>query len=409
MQNKNSKSHWQLFSAAVRDGRMDEARRLVQSLVKIHQNAPKIWRWWLKLAETDEERLTGYRNLMQLEPQKIEYRHRLIRLLFNTGVRLAKSGEHKQADQNFQEACLLHPNSEKIWYWRAFVASNNQIRAQFLERVLEINPEHAQAKTWMDRRQSQLQEAHESWSCPICQESYQEEQTECTQCGVVLDLTRLDYILGSRAIDENLIHMGITNLTHRALNGHRFENRFNIGVAYLNLKQWEKALEVFLDIRPIDPENENLNHILTLLQSKALEEEDEKMPPPRHRGTVMIVDDSTTVRKLVSITVEDLGFQVIEAANGSQALSQIFEKKPDVVFLDIKMPQMDGYQVCRILKENKHTADIPIIMLTGQDGFFDRVRGKMVGAMDYITKPFDAETLVTALEKHFSTRIRHGN
>lgn len=409
MEKKNSPSYWQLFSSAVRDGRMDEARQFVRSLVEIHGSSPKVWRWWLKLAENDEERLQGYRKLVDLEPQRAEYRHRLVRLLFNLGVSLAKSGEHQLADQHFKEASRHHPSSEKIWYWRAYVAPNNEQRQSFLEKVLEINPDHPQANAWLNVRKKLHQEHHDPWPCPICQEEYSQEQQECSQCGVILDLSRLDYILSSRAIDENLIHMGITNLTHRALNGHRFENRFHIGIAYLNLQQWEKALEVFLDIRPMDPENDRLNAILNQLQSKALEKENERQPPARHRGTVMIVDDSTTVRKLVSITVEDLGFKVVEAANGSQALSQIFEKKPDVVFLDIKMPQMDGYQVCRILKENQHTADIPIIMLTGQDGFFDRVRGKMVGALDYITKPFDAETLVTALEKHFTARIRHGN
>jgi len=409
MDTKNSNSRWNLFSEAIRDGRIAEARRLVQALSERHPQNPKVWHWLLRLAETTDQRMIYHRKLVQLEPQNRDNRHHFIRLLFNQGVTTAKSGDHEKARDLFKEACILHPGSEKIWYWRAFVAPDNESRARYLRKVLKINPDHKQANAWLSQQTQAITRQEETWQCPICQESYSEAQTECKQCGVFLDLSDLDHMLGERQIDQNLIQIGITNLAHRALNGHRFENRLHIGIAYLNLHQWEKALEVFLDIHTLNPEHALLSKAISQLQARAESNAQADQPPPRSRGTVMIVDDSTTVRKLVSITVEDLGFEVLEASNGSQALSKIFETKPNVIFLDIKMPQMDGYQVCRILKENQHTADIPVIMLTGQDGFFDRVRGKMVGALDYITKPFEAETLVAALEKHVFERIRHGH
>ena len=406
---KSSNSRWNLFSEAIRDGRTVEARRLMQTLAERYPKNPKVWHWLLRLAETTDQRMIYHRKLVQLEPQNRDNRHHFIRLLFNQGVTSAKSGDHERARDLFKEACILHPGSEKIWYWRAFVAPDNESRTRYLRKVLEINPDHRQAAAWFAQKMVVPVSQDDSWHCPICQESYAESQSECKQCGVFLDLNDIEYMLGERVIDQNLIQMGITNLNHRALNGHRFENRLNIGIAYLNLKQWERALEVFLDIQPMDSDHELLRRAINQLQARSEAQAKPAPPPSRSRGTVMIVDDSTTVRKLVSITVEDLGFKVLEASNGSQALSKIFEQKPNVIFLDIKMPQMDGYQVCKILKENQHTADIPVIMLTGQDGFFDRVRGKMVGALDYITKPFEAETLVAALEKHVFERIRHGH
>ena len=409
MKTQNSNSRWNLFSEAIRDGRTDEARKLMQALADRYPTNPKVWHWLLRLAETIDQRMIYHRKLVQLEPQNRDNRHHFIRLLFNQGVASAKTGDHERARDLFKEACILHPGSEKIWYWRAFVAPDNETRARYLRKVLKINPDHQQANAWFSTRSQATIRQEASWQCPICQEHYSEAQTECKQCGVYLDLDNIDYMLGERQIDQNLIQIGITNLAHRALNGHRFQNRLNIGIAHLNLHQWEKALEVFLDIHTMAPDHSLLNKAIHHLQAKAEQGIAAKQPPSRSRGTVMIVDDSTTVRKLVSITVEDLGFKVLEASNGSQALSKIFEQKPNIIFLDIKMPQMDGYQVCRILKENQHTADIPVIMLTGQDGFFDRVRGKMVGALDYITKPFEAETLVAALEKHVFERIRHGH
>jgi len=406
MKTKFSSPGWENFTEFVRDRRYAEARRLLVDLLELYPNSHKLWRWMLKLSQNDDHLLESYRKLLQIAPLETAYRHHFIKFLFERGVAYAKSGNHQTARTFFAEASQLHPKSEKIWYWRAYVSENNLQRAEYLAKVLELNPDHEQARKWLETRKKT---APEPWNCPICQEAHPESQSECSQCRSILDLRRIEEILGPRKVDQNLVHMGITNLQHRALNGHRFQNRYHIGIAYLNLKQWEKAFEVFLEIQPKQSDLPFIDHAIQFLNAKAQADLEARKPPARYRGTVMIVDDSATVRKLVSITVEELGFKALEASNGSQALSQVFEDKPDVIFLDIKMPQMDGYQVCKILKENKHTQNIPVIMLTGQDGIIDRVRGKMAGAMDYITKPFDAETLASALERHFCARIRHGH
>ncbi len=126
----------------------------------------------------------------------------------------------------------------------------------------------------------------------------------------------------------------------------------------------------------------------------------EKSPAQAARGVVLVVDDSATVRKLVSITLEKQGYRVIAAADGLEALGALSDRLPDLVLLDITMPRMDGYQVCKIVKGNPETSHIPVIMLSGKDGFFDKVRGRMAGSTDYITKPFEPEALVQAVEKY---------
>lgn len=118
------------------------------------------------------------------------------------------------------------------------------------------------------------------------------------------------------------------------------------------------------------------------------------------RQTILVVDDSPTIQKIVAITLERNGYQVVTASNATQALAKLNEVLPNLIFLDINLPHMDGYQVCKIIKANDLTKDIPVVMLSGKDGFFDKVRGRLAGATDYITKPFEPSTLIRAVEKY---------
>jgi len=119
-----------------------------------------------------------------------------------------------------------------------------------------------------------------------------------------------------------------------------------------------------------------------------------------------VVDDSPTVRKLVSITMERHGHKVIAAANGYEAADRLRDQGiPDLILLDIAMPGLDGYQVCRFFRENAATANLPIIMLSGKDGFFSKVRGKFAGSTEYVTKPFKPEALLQLVEKYCEAKM----
>jgi DNA-binding response OmpR family regulator len=119
---------------------------------------------------------------------------------------------------------------------------------------------------------------------------------------------------------------------------------------------------------------------------------------------ILVVDDSPTIQKIVSIILEQQGYLVLIASDGMQAVAKLNEAVPDSIFLDVDLPHMDGYQVCKIIKGNGLTKDVPVIMLTGRDGFFDKVRGRMAGATSYITKPFQPATLLQAVEKNCRDR-----
>lgn len=115
---------------------------------------------------------------------------------------------------------------------------------------------------------------------------------------------------------------------------------------------------------------------------------------------VLIVDDSATIRRSAESMLSNEGFQVITAENGFEALSKVTRHRPDIIFVDIMMPRLDGYQTTAIIKNNAEFRDTPIIMLTSKDGLFDKARGRVVGSDLYLTKPFTREELLGAVRQH---------
>ncbi|KYC28997.1 chemotaxis protein CheY [Sterolibacterium denitrificans] len=114
----------------------------------------------------------------------------------------------------------------------------------------------------------------------------------------------------------------------------------------------------------------------------------------------MVVDDSNTIRKSAEIFLLQAGCQVLLAEDGFDALAKIADHQPDIVFCDIMMPRLDGYQTCSLIKKNPHFSRTPVIMLSSKDGLFDRARGRMVGSEEYLTKPFTKDALLKAVAHH---------
>jgi twitching motility two-component system response regulator PilG len=112
---------------------------------------------------------------------------------------------------------------------------------------------------------------------------------------------------------------------------------------------------------------------------------------------VMVIDDSNTIRRSAEIFLVQAGCQVLLAEDGFDALSKIADHQPDIIFCDIMMPRLDGYQTCALIKKNTRFRATPVIMLSSKDGLFDRARGRMVGSDQYLTKPFTKDSLLQAV------------
>lgn len=115
---------------------------------------------------------------------------------------------------------------------------------------------------------------------------------------------------------------------------------------------------------------------------------------------VMVIDDSNTIRRSAEIFLLQAGCTVILAEDGFDALAKIADHHPDLVFVDIMMPRLDGYQTCALIKNNQVFKHTPVIMLSSKDGLFDKARGRIVGSEQYLTKPFTREELIDAIRKH---------
>jgi twitching motility two-component system response regulator PilG len=119
---------------------------------------------------------------------------------------------------------------------------------------------------------------------------------------------------------------------------------------------------------------------------------------------VLVIDDSNTIRRSAEIFLRQGGYQVLLAEDGFDALAKVNDHDPQLIFCDILMPRLDGYQTCAIIKRNPRFAHVPVIMLSSKDGLFDKARGRMVGSEEYLTKPFTKEQLLRAVEQFSRTK-----
>ena len=114
---------------------------------------------------------------------------------------------------------------------------------------------------------------------------------------------------------------------------------------------------------------------------------------------VLVIDDSNTIRRSAEIFLKQGGHEVMLAEDGFDALAKVSDAQPDLIFCDILMPRLDGYQTCAIIKRNERFASTPVVMLSSKDGVFDKARGRMVGSQEYLTKPFTKDQLLKAVQQ----------
>lgn len=115
---------------------------------------------------------------------------------------------------------------------------------------------------------------------------------------------------------------------------------------------------------------------------------------------VMVIDDSRTIRRTAQMLLGEVGCEVITASDGFDALAKIVDHNPAVIFVDVLMPRLDGYQTCAVIKQNSTFKDVPVILLSSRDGLFDKARGRVVGSDQFLTKPFTKEELIEAIQAH---------
>ncbi|MCG6118342.1 MAG: response regulator [Aquimonas sp.] len=128
--------------------------------------------------------------------------------------------------------------------------------------------------------------------------------------------------------------------------------------------------------------------------------EDNQGPATLEGLKVMVIDDSKTIRRTAETLLKKEGCDVVTATDGFEALSKIADHHPQIIFVDIMMPRLDGYQTCALIKNNQVFRSTPVIMLSSKDGLFDKAKGRIVGSEEYLTKPFTRDELLSAIRRH---------
>ncbi|MCS7025717.1 MAG: response regulator [Bryobacteraceae bacterium] len=223
------------------------------------------------------------------------------------------------------------------------------------------------------------------WRCPFCQHASEAVLKRCPTCQAITVLEDLKEIEKNEGVQEKFIREALARYEAIPADKRTFEQNSALALGHLNLREATRAIP-YLKAATAQRRNEwALLGILDQLQ---------------WRKVILVVDDSLTIRKALSSILEKNDYRVLTAEDGPHALEQLNETVPDLVLLDITMPWMDGYQVCKQIKEKALTRKVPVVMLSGKDGLFDKVRGKLAGCNDYVTKPFDPDMLLKTIKKY---------
>lgn len=245
----------------------------------------------------------------------------------------------------------------------------------------------------------------ESFECSFCHQTNEPQSISCSSCMAVLTLSDLELLLANQNADKLILRQAVEEMERqRSSREMSSEDLVVLGLGHLNLRNLQLGYICLADASRLDPNNVVLggqvNSLLIRLEEiKQQEEAQLKMPKGK---SILVVDDSPTVRKLIAGKLEKSGHDVICANDGVEAMEHLETFVPDLILLDITMPRMDGYQACKSIRSKSSTKDVPIVMISGKDGFFDKVRGRMAGTTGYITKPFGPETLMKAVEMYLA-------
>lgn len=239
--------------------------------------------------------------------------------------------------------------------------------------------------------------------CPYCSYRNEPQAFSCGSCRAALTLSDIESLLNNQSVDRETLQAAVTQMEAEwNLRDFTEDELTQLGIGYMNLGDYEAGLKYIQEASWLNPNNVilagQLNTIAIRLDEMRRQNEAHEMMPKGK--TILVVDDSATVRKLISSKLEKSGHYVICAEDGVEALERLTEQVPDLVLLDITMPRMDGYEVCKQIRANPAARDLPVVMISGKDGFFDKVRGRMAGSTGYVTKPFGPETLMKALETY---------
>ena len=401
-------------------GNKETARELFLQATDYEPTNETAWLWLASLADVPEDQLGFLQRVLafnpthpQALPQATAARTQLARNLLQKGIAAASSGQRETAQAIVADVLEYDQELDEAWLLRAYVTDELPEKIRYFERALALNPDGARAHTGLTLAKAKLEarEIHESqvsaWHCPLCNGPAPVAPARCPGCQAIFALDDLDAFGNNEAADNTKLETALAQLQTEVITSPDATKYYYLGLAQLNLLRPTQALISLQEALARDEGNETLRAQVARLQVRVTASQSEiqaqkagEVRAPRTQKIVMVVDDSPTVRKLLTIKLEKHGHRVVTASNGMEALSKINEELPDLILLDVTMPRLDGYQLCKLVKSDAITKHIPVVMLSGNDGFFDKMRGRVAGSVAYLTKPFEPEMLLRTVDRY---------
>lgn len=394
---------------AAKRGDGGAARSLLLRASESEPGNDLVWLWLAHLSTSPADKTSYLRRVLAIHPGHEVARAELADALRSEGVAAAKAGARRRARNLLESSIDLDAGKEDSWLWLAAVAETKEERRRCLTRVLAIDPRHRHALALLDLPELR-QEAPAASSqtvdpaapasatrrCPLCR-GVGFSGGRCSWCRALFSLGDLRALVRNAEVDREMVGAGLRRLAGLPGGADNFDVQLALGLGLLNLGRIDDGiphLETANRLRPGDALVAMQLEVLRLWRRGR-----EGAARPARRGRVLVVDDSPTVLKLVASSLEPHGFEVATAAAGLEALARLRERRPDLVLLDINLPGMDGYQVCKIIKADPNIGRVPVVFLSGRGGLFDRMRGRLAGSSEHVQKPFEPQALVALVER----------
>lgn len=412
---------------AIKLGDKQHGRRLLRESVKIDSQSEMAWLWLASVAETHEDALSYLQRVLEINPtheRALEWikpaKRNLAQSLLARGVAAAKEGDTTVARNLLARSTEHDPTKEITWLWLASVTEAAEEKLLLLERALDLNPSNEQARVVLQNtRISLARTLTQRAAATLVMTGDRESARKLVERARAFDEGLEDaWLLSARLTDDPKERAAYLR---RAL---EINPASSPAAPMLETSEVELAAKTPVELAAkssvhssaqvpiVETHAPNLEIVLPEAEAASSSEADTaqthsvSVMQSTHRTmqskrrTIMVVDDSPTVRKLVTIKLEKEGHRVVPAVDGKDALAKLNDEVPDLILTDITMPRMDGYQLCKLVRNDETTKHVPVIMLSGKDGFFDKVRGRMAGSTAYITKPFEPETLLKIVEEY---------
>ena len=450
---------------ALQEDRQEIARHCFLRATSHNPQNETAWMRLSAFAETLAEKKSYLQHVLSINPDHEEALSELaavnresLKILVKKANAAAISGEREEALQILTEVSQSAPDLEEVWMLKAYLAEESQDKLVCYEKILELNPDNEAAQAGLASLQALIKKTEEhkpfaealkeaceanNLSSDISVEEVSENhiaaaekdfneeypasqplQTENRELfetpnnfsapeNNLLDLEESDVSFDEQLLSEDFPDT-IEDSPNSAQNFQSEEESVtksdadNLSSVSFEEIQPQQNLE---DSNEYFPANKNYESDFYEAGISAETPEfiesteetyEEIFDASEKRPSIMVVDDNPTTLKLVSGKLEKSGYNVIPAIDGREALSKISDFAPDLILLDIAMPKMDGYQVCKMIRNREETKNTPVLMISGKDGIFDESRGKAAGSTGYITKPFGPGSLMRTVETYLN-------